>query len=324
MPGQVVRRDPLQLGMGANRITVRVSIGGELVNTSLRVCDWSQSITAPAEMAGVVRARHLRPDTSALNVRLRQLLDQAPRDAKARRMIKLHLLGTCLHPEGVLETRALTTRDIDQVFAGMPGAIFERCVRDYAAKARVEDLDLELVKSITGMDGSEFMHRWQEVNLFEDDLIDLAAKSLMKTYRVVRASGQRFQPALTPVEKSDLHRVRQAILRRYGNDKLMLRVHALKYAQEGEALHDEVNRAILQELRRVVPPVDAHLFEFLYTRFGCAGKGPRFNGIIGYRTPLMSLLEHSANTIGQLVVAATRSGLCTIRGRRSRSACGGN
>lgn len=292
----------LQLNVRPNRITVSVSIGGEVVNANLRVCDWSQEITSPASMAGVVvHARHLRPDTSALGVRVRQLIDQAPRDDQARRMVGLHLLGTCLHPEGVLETRALTTRDIEQVFAGMLGATFEHCVREYAARATVGDLDLELVKLLTGMSDSEVTHRWHEVKVVEDDLIDLAAKSLMRTYRAVRASGQRFQRALTTVERSELHRVRQAILRRYRNDKLMLRVHALRYSLEGEALHDEVNRAILQALRRVVSSTEARLCEFLYTRFRHTARGPGFNGIVGYRTPLMSLLEHSANTIGQLV-----------------------
>jgi len=291
-------------------------INGEATTSRLQVTDWSVDASPPVAGCSSFAARHLRPDSAALEVRVRQLVRDAPTNSHARRAFGLHILGTCLNPEGVLETRRLTTHLTSRTLSQAAGATFARCVREYAMKADTKDLETELVELLTGMSYKEVAVRWHEIERLEPTLIKLALKNLRTVYAAVRANNERWVTAPTASEQTELHRIRQALLRQYDNDALMLRVHAFKYSCEGEAIIDEVNQQILSALRSHVSIAEARLFEFLYTRHPVRRRGPAFTGIMGYRTSLISMIEESHNTLGLLVACCHHQR--PLRGRKSQ------
>lgn len=298
-----------------NVLPISVTLGGETVTSRLSISDWSVEQLG-ANTSTPFAARHLRPDTAALELRVRQLFRDAPHDPRSRRAFARHVLGIALNPDGVLTSRVLTTRQVADALAGVR-ASFDRLVHGYVMKTQdARELEGELCELLAGIPYPEMAERWNEVSEMEDELVQIVMPALGKLYATCRANGERYLRTSTALERNELHRVRQVILRRCRHDKRMLRTLAFRYICEGDALVDEVNREILAALRPQVSLADAQLFEFLYLRRRAQGRAPRFTGILGYQSTVMSMIEQSSNTLGMLVAACHQQR--PLRGSTSR------
>lgn len=279
-------------------IAIDVPVNGTLVRQRLKVEDWS--ITAEGRTLAL---RHLRPDTSVLATLVNSLLERR-RDPKARRTIGAHLLGIYLAPETVLETRALTRRDLERAYSVRGEAAqqrFEELVDEVAGRSGSgTHLERELVRALMGQGPEWNPRRGALADLDDDALLAEVVTQHERAYERCRAAGLQYSPlSRHPLEREEAHRIRQLLRRRLGAGALQ--EAAFRYSCEGEAIVDQANQLTLRALSTSISVEERRAFEFFYLRRTPRGSGLRFDGIVGYRPYLMSLLRLAPKTLGQLI-----------------------
>ena len=98
-------------------LSLNISIGGAVVKQTFDVQDWSFSTPGPDGAPMVTVLRVFKPGTETLRHLASQMMARASTgDVSAVRELGLHQLGSLVNPEEVLNSRALTGRDLEKAF----------------------------------------------------------------------------------------------------------------------------------------------------------------------------------------------------------------
>lgn len=301
-------------------LSLDVTIAGAEVKQTFDVQDWSYSAPGPGGTPRVVSLRVFKPGTEVLRHLASLMVAHAGAgDTPAARELSLHQLGSLLNPEGVLNTRPLTGRDLERAFeCGARGAAaaFERAVRENAAKASPADVESALVSALVGRVDADFSKhsRWARRRL--GALASVAGREHARIYRDLRTAGETYRRFDLPeLERDGLHRARELLRRQLLSNTEIRRAAAFEYLGEADRMVDKANRLNLEVLRRSgkASAQELRVFEFLFLRRprACSrvhrGR-PWFRGIIGTQPYLMSLLMLSPSTWAALDAAVFSRG----------------
>lgn len=316
-----------------DRVDIDVLVNGRLVKQRCVVEDWSFITAVPVNGESVFHIKHFRPisgmSCGVLSALVDDLLVQAT-DPAAARQLAIHLRGMYLNPEGILNHRALTMRDLEHTpregtIGGRTSLLdrFEALVSSYAKKVEpTADLEQELVSTLTRLPYEIAAAQKPAKLLLKSVMLD--HNKLFAQLRSENGGDLALAPAVqkpTRRERKGRHRIRQKLLDHLPDDTVAPRIAAFRYSCDADALVERANRLILGALREQaeLSAPEVRLFEELYLRRQASATGTLvFDGIFGHRPLLLSMLRFSPSTISYLVLARCWSLPTELRGSLER------